>query len=399
MTHIGSTVATDVVLTGARVVTPNDVIDNGWVHVRGSRIHQVGRTDPPRGVRRQDLAGAWLLPGYIDIHMHGGGGHDVSSSPEAMAQAVAFHRAHGTTRTLVSFVTAPVDALVEQLDWAAALTHAGARVDGHVIGSHLEGPFLSHARCGAQNTSHLILPDRDAFARMSAAARGTLRSVTIAPELDGALELIRDITASGAVAAIGHSDATYAQAHAAIDAGATLATHLFNGMRPLHHREPGPVGAALESGIACELINDGIHVHPSVTSLVARQRGPMILITDAMDATGVGDGEYVLGGQRVQVTDGQARLVSTGSLAGSTLTMDESLRRAVRDSGLTITSASRAASWNPARILGIHRDAGAIEAGLAADLVTLDDDLHVTGVMAEGLWSSEDSGAPEPDDR
>ena len=304
-----------------------------------------------------------------------------------MARAVTFHRSHGTTRTLVSFVTAPVDALLEQLGWAASLTAAGPRPDGHVIGSHLEGPFLSHARCGAQNTAHLILPDRAAFARMSEAAAGTLRSVTIAPELPGAIELVKDVTASGAVAAIGHSDATYAEARAAIDAGASLATHLFNGMRPLHHREPGLVGAALESEIACELINDGVHVHPSVTSLVAQRPGRMALITDAIDATGVGDGEYVLGGQRVQVAGGEARLATTGSLAGSTLTMDESVRNAVLRSGLSIESASRAASANPARILGIQHEVGQIQSGLAADLVVLDDDLHVTNVMAAGTWS------------
>ncbi len=376
----------DTVLAGARVVTRNEVLDGGWVQVADGRIRRVGRGDPPDGIPRVDLGGAWLLPGFIDLHMHGGGGHDVSTSPDDMAGAVAFHRRHGTTRTLVSLVTAPVEDLAQQLSWVAHLVESGPRRTGHVIGAHLEGPFLSHERCGAQNTNHLMLPNIAALARMRDAARGTLRVVTVAPELDGALALIRDIVAGGAVAALGHSDATYDQAVEGIRAGATLATHLFNGMRPMHHREPALIGAALEHELACELINDGVHVHPAITSVVAARRGDMVLITDAIDATGVGDGEYVLGGQRVRVTDGRARLTSTGSLAGSTLTLDDSVRRAVRDSAVDIIDASRAASANPARTLGIHDDVGTIAPGLAADLVVLADDLSVTRVMADGRW-------------
>ncbi len=376
----------ELTLAGARVVTPTEVIDDGWVHLRGNRIHQVGRGAPPTGAPHTDLQGAWLLPGFIDIHMHGGGGHDVSTSPRDMEAAVAFHRRHGTTRTLVSLVTAPVDDLSRQLSWAAQLTKAGPRATGHVVGSHLEGPFLSHARCGAQNTDYLMLPNPGAFARMREAAAGTLRVVTIAPELEGATELIKEIVGAGIVAALGHSDATYDEAMAGIQAGATLATHLFNGMRPMHHREPTLIGAALTHGLTCELINDGVHVHPAITKLVAAQPTRIVLITDAIDATGVGDGEYVLGGQRVRVTGGQARLVSTKSLAGSTLTLDDALRRAVQECCIDIVDASAAASANPARTLGIRQEVGAIEPGLAADLVVLDDDLRVSRVVADGVW-------------
>jgi N-acetylglucosamine-6-phosphate deacetylase len=374
------------VLAGARVVVPDGVLDDGWVAVAGGRIDAVGASAPPPGAEVRDLGGAWLLPGFIDLHMHGGGGHDVTASPESMAAAIAFHRGHGTTGTLVSLVTAPVDALAEQLRWAAALTARGATRDGHLLGAHLEGPFLSHVRCGAQNTAYMRPPDRAVFAELLAAAGGTLRAITIAPELPGAVDVIADAVAAGVVAALGHSDATYAQARAGIAAGATLCTHLFNGMRPLHHRQPGLIGATLESGIAFEVINDGVHLHPAIPALLGPRAGRLVLVTDAIDAAGVGDGEFVLGGQRVQVQDGQARLASTGSLAGSTLTMDAAVRRAVRDSHLSIEDASAAASANPARLLGVQDRMGAISPGLAANLVVLDDELRVLDVMAGGAW-------------
>jgi N-acetylglucosamine-6-phosphate deacetylase len=374
------------VLGNARVVTPGGVLDHGWVSVDddGGRIDGIGAGDPPTGTDVTDLGGAWLLPGFIDLHVHGGGGHDVTASPEDMAAAVAFHRSHGTTRTLVSLVTAPLDALAEQLGWVANLAAAGPSPHGHVVGAHLEGPFLSQVRCGAQNPAYLLGPDRVAFAALAEAARGTLRSVTVAPELPGALDLIADVLGCGAVAAVGHSDATYAEARAAIDAGATLATHLFNGMRPLHHREPGVIAAALEAELASELINDGVHVHPVITTLVARVPERLVLVTDAIEAAGIGDGDYLLGGQPVTVRDGQARLTSDGSLAGSTLTMDVALRRAVRASGLSIVAASAAASGNPARVLGIDDRCGSIARGRDADLVVLDDDLRLVQVIAGG---------------
>jgi N-acetylglucosamine-6-phosphate deacetylase len=226
------------------------------------------------------------------------------------------------------------------------------------------------------------MPEREVFARLVDAARGTLRSVTIAPELPGAIELIGDVIAAGAVAAIGHTDGVYTDAHAAIDAGATLATHLFNGMGSLHHRKPGVVTAALVSGIACEVINDGVHVHPAITALVASLPPRLVLITDAIAAAGVGDGNFVVGGLDVRVSNGQARLAGTDTLAGSTLTMDEALRRAVRECGLTMEEASAAASGNPARVLGIDHECGAIAVGRAAELVVLDQDLMVVRVLA-----------------
>jgi N-acetylglucosamine-6-phosphate deacetylase len=376
-------------LAGGRVVTPEGVRTDAWVHVDGDTIASVDAGHPAVDAPVFDLEGAWLLPGLIDLHMHGGGGHSVADSREAMEGAVAFHRRHGTTATLVSLMTAPVDDLCEQLGWAAALVRRGPVRAGHVLGSHLEGPFLSPRRSGAQNPAHMLDPDQAVLDRLVAAADGALRMVTLAPELDGAAALIASLRGQGVIVAMGHSDASYEQAHAAIRAGANHATHLFNAMPSLHHRAPGLVGAALEAGIACELINDGLHVHPAVVGLVTRMISCPVLVTDAIDASGVGDGTFVLGGQEVRVHEGEARLTSTESLAGSMLTMSEAVRRAVRDSGLSIEQAAAAAAANPARVLGLERSIGSIAPGRRADLVVLDDDLQVTAVMAGGGWCDE----------
>ena len=374
------------VLAGARVVTPGGVRENLAVHVAGGVIAGLEVAAPARDAPVVDLAGAWLLPGFVDLHMHGGGGHGVAGSARAMEAAVAFHRARGTTSTLVSLMTAPVDELTEQLAWAAELTRRGSTPRGHVLGSHLEGPFLSPRRAGAQNEAHMIAPDPAVLGRLMAAADGTLRVITLAPELDGALALIGPLRAAGVVVAMGHSDASYEQAAAAIRAGAGHATHLFNAMPPLHHRHPGLAGAVLEAGLPAELINDGRHVHPALVRLVTSLIACPVLITDAIDATGMGDGAFVLGGQEVHVHGGEARLARTRSLAGSTLTMDEALRRAVVDCGLSIGQASAAASANPARVLGLEASIGSIAVGRRADLVVLDDDLEVAAVMAGGDW-------------
>jgi N-acetylglucosamine-6-phosphate deacetylase len=347
----------------------------------GAVIAEVGTGD--HGEQRVDLGGGWLVPGFIDLHMHGGGGNDVTESPVAMAAAVDYHRRRGTTRTLVSLMAAPLDAMCAQLGWLVEL--AGA--DPQIAGGHLEGPFLAHARCGAQNAAHLQPPDRQLLAKLLDAGQGIVRSVTIAPELPGALALISDLAEAGVIASIGHTDAGYEQARAGFVAGATLVTHLFNAMPRLDHRRPGAALAALESSAALELINDGVHVHPAMVRLAAGHgRDRLVLVTDAMSATGVGDGSYVLGGLPVTVVDGQARGSESGSLAGSTLTLDQAFRRAVREVGLSIEDAVAATSTNPARVLGLSERCGALRPGLAADLVLLDDDLRVRRVMVAGRW-------------
>ena len=369
------------VLGGARVVTPAGVVDDGWVSTSDGAIDDVG-SGTPAGAGVIDLGGRWLVPGFIDLHVHGGGGHDSTTSHDAMAASVAFHRSRGTTRTLVSLMAQPVTDLCEQLGWIAALAR-----EGHVVGAHLEGPFLATSRCGAQNPAYLLSPDPVVMGRLLDAGEGFVRTVTLAPELPGALPLIADLAAAGVVVAVGHTDATYEEAMAGFDAGASLATHLFNAMGSFSQREPGPSIAALDSGVPVELISDGVHVHDGLVRLItSRFAGQVAFITDAISATGVGDGHYTLGDRDVVVANGRAVLDGSDHLAGSTLTMDLALRRAVTTLGLPIAVASAAVSGTPARVLGIRDVCGAIEPGLAADLVVLDDTFKVESVMIAGAW-------------
>jgi N-acetylglucosamine-6-phosphate deacetylase len=378
------------ILRGARVVTPTDVLDGVALVISGDTITELieeSSATPAAGEQVFDLGGGLLVPGYIDIHCHGGGGADFGSAdPAEIVRAADYHAGFGTTSMLASLVSSPAAALTEQLHAVAVVAREAAT---SVVGVHLEGPFLSHRRRGAHNVEHLIDPDPAAFDGWIEASNGIPAMITVAPELPGALELIERAHAAGVTAAIGHTDATYDEAVQAFAHGARIATHLFNGMRPIHHREPGPVLAALDSGVACELINDGVHLHPAIVRMVAdRDPAQVVLVTDAISATGLGDGVYGLGGQRVRVVGGRAR-VSNGSLAGSTLTMDEAVRRSVFDAGLSIVEAVAAATTNPARAVGLAADRGAIEVGLRADLVHLDLELRPQRVMRGGSWLPE----------
>lgn len=374
------------ILSGGRLVTPDGVVDPGWVHIEGSRIAEVGHGRPPES--GLDLGGGWLLPGYVDLHCHGGATGGIDESADGLATTVALHRQHGTTRQLASIVTGDIDRMCEIAGWIADFVAAGPTPAGHVAGIHFEGPFISTDRCGAQNTDYIVDPDPAAFDRLVAAGRGTARMITIAPERPGGIDLIRRAAAAGLIPAVGHTDSFYADALAAIDAGARVITHLFNGMRGLHHRDPATVGAALDRPeVVCELINDGMHLHDGTSRLVAKLfPGRFALITDAMAAAGAGDGEYILGGQSVTVSGGKAVLTGKESIAGSTLTMDRAVARAVHDLGLPIEVAAQAAATTPARVLGGADRFGSIAAGLDADFVLLDEELAVQRVMAQGEW-------------
>ena len=254
------------------------------------------------------------------MHVHGGGGASFTEGgPRDARRAAAFHRAHGTTRIVASLVTAPVDELERRVAMLAALADEGV-----IDGIHLEGPFLSAARCGAQNPRYLTAPDVAAFRRLHAAARGWLKMITIAPELPGALDVIRAATAAGVIAAAGHTDASAEVTAEAVAAGISHATHLFNGMRPLAHRDPGPVGALLDSQVTCEVVADGVHLHDTVIRLAARAAGPgnLVLITDAMAAAGMPDGTYRLGELAVTVTAGVARLARSPGGPGGDRRLD-----------------------------------------------------------------------------
>ena len=377
------------VLSADHVVTPEGVLSPGWIRLAGSRIDAVGPGDPPRapGLPLAGLRGQWVLPGFVDMHVHGGGGTSFTQGTADDARhAAEFHRRHGSTTIVASLVTAPLGGLE-----ARTAMLAGLAGEGVIAGLHLEGPFLSAARCGAQDPRYMIAPDVAAFERLHAAAAGRLRVITVAPELPGATALIKAAARAGVVAAVGHTDATADVTSAAVEAGASHATHLFNGMRPLHQREPGPVGALLDRGeVSCEVIGDGVHLNDTVIRVAARACGPgrLVLITDAMAAAGMPDGRYRLGSVRVDVAGGVARLAAEGgpgAIAGSTATMAGVVRHAVA-AGLPVTDVAAAASTTPARVLGLGDRTGALCPGLDADLVICDEEFGLRAVMRHGEW-------------
>ncbi|MEN3307353.1 MAG: N-acetylglucosamine-6-phosphate deacetylase [Micromonosporaceae bacterium] len=360
-----------------RVVTPAGVLDHGEVEVSGDRI---------AAVRDHTLhSGHWIVPGFVDIHVHGGGGYTFTTGdPDEARAAAAFHLRHGTTTPLASLVSSPFELMRD-----AAKAFAPLVADGLIGGIHFEGPYLSQAQCGAQNPAYLRDPSVTELASLIGTGEGAVRMVTVAPERPGALEAIELLVRNGIVAALGHTDATYEQTLAGIAAGATVGTHVFNGMRPPHHRHPGPVFALLgTSTVVCEFVADGHHLHDGTLAFATAVTGPgrAALVTDAISATGIDEGSYDLGGQTVLVSGGVARLAGNGAIAGSTLTMDAALRRMLA-LGMSIVDASRMASATPARAIG-RTDIGAIAPGMRADLLELSEELQILRVMRAGTWLS-----------
>ncbi|GIH11480.1 N-acetylglucosamine-6-phosphate deacetylase [Rhizocola hellebori] len=353
-----------------RIVTPTGIVEGSLSIADGKIV----------AIRKGKAEAQWILPGFVDIHTHGGGGHTFTTGDAAQARgAAAFHLRHGTTTMLASLVSSPFEVMAEALQAFAPLV-----AEGVLAGVHFEGPYLSHIRCGAQNPAFLRDPNPSELTELVKLANGTLRMVTIAPERDGALEAIALLREHGIVAAIGHTDGSYEQVTAGVAAGATVATHLFNGMRPVNHREPGPVVALLDSPqVVCELVADGVHLHDGTLAFAAHSAGAAraALITDAMAAAGMPDGDYDLGGQAVVVAGGVARLQRDGSIAGSTLTMAAAVRQAV-GAGLSMADVAMMAATTPARVLGLDKR---LAVGCDADLVLLDEELKVTGVVRGGL--------------
>ncbi|GLY08051.1 N-acetylglucosamine-6-phosphate deacetylase [Actinoplanes sp. NBRC 101535] len=356
-----------------RIVTPGAVV-TGHLDLDGPTITAI----VPDASAGDDV----IVPGFVDLHCHGGGGHTFTTGdPDAARGAAGFHLRHGTTTILASLVSSPYELML-----AATGAYRPLVADGTIAGIHFEGPYLSHVRCGAQNPAYLRDPVPAELTGLLAAGGGVIRMMTVAPELPGALDAIGLLRDNGVLAAVGHTDATYDQTLAGVAAGASVATHLFNGMRPPHHREPGPVVGLLSSTASVELIADNIHLHPGMLAFAARSAGRdrSLLVTDAMDATGMPDGRYDLGGQEVVVADRVARLVRDGSIAGSTLTMDGALRNAVA-AGLSLPEASAMASTTPARLLGLADTLGALAPGLRADVVVLSPDLRPERVFRAGI--------------
>ncbi len=343
----------------------------------------------PEGASRLNYPGAILSPAFFDIHIHGASGHDVmEATPEALAAVSGFLGSRGTGNFLATTVTAPLDTTLRSLERLSGLIDAAASAEwqgARPVGIHLEGPFLSHAKRGVHPPAHLLAPDIAIFDRMFEAAQGKVRLMTLAPELPGAAELTAHATSRGVRVSLGHSNATSAETHPAIAAGACSATHTFNAMRPLDHREPGILGIVMsDDSLYAELICDGIHVDPALVKLWWRAKGATraILVTDAMSATGMPDGEYQLGGFPVQVAHGRA--TANGVLAGSVLTLDRALTNFVAYSGALVETALPLLTRNPAAMTGFGDSIGALQIGKPASMVAVDRTGHLLGSILHG---------------
>lgn len=350
-----------------------------WILFDGDTIADTGTGAPPPADSEVSAGGRRAVPGFIDLHCHGGGGRAFDGTEEDIQIALNVHRTHGTTRCVLSLVSAPVDDLVASMQRIAGLN------DPLVLGAHLEGPFLAPGRRGAHNPDMLLHPTPDVVDRLIEAAAGSLRQITIAPELPGALDAIERFTKEGVVCAIGHTETSADTARAAVDRGARLITHAFNAMPGLHHRNPGLLGEAFKDDrLILELILDGIHVHPDVARVTfAAARDRVALVSDAMAAAGCANGEYSLGSLPVQVHGGMATL-RDGTLAGSTLTLDVALRTALEQCQIPLTIAVEALTATPARALGLETHLGRLRPGYAADVLLLEANNTIATVFAAG---------------
>ena len=369
------------VLTANKLWNGTALMDDPVVTIEDGVISSISTRadgDLPPHANIVDYPGATLAPAFFDVHIHGAAGHDVmEATPQALSVIGSFLASRGTASYLATTVTAPLDTILRSLSGLAKLIsqphQAGEGPQAKPIGIHLEGPFLSHSKRGVHPPEFLLAPDTGVFDRLFDAAEGHVRLMTLAPELPGAVELAAHATARGVRVSLGHSNATAAETRAAIAAGAVSATHTFNAMRPLDNREPGILGVVLTTGaLFAELICDGIHTAPELVKLWWKAKGSerAILVTDAMSATGMPDGEYHLGGFAVQVANGKATLGDV--LAGSVLTLDRALQNFLRFTGAPLEQALRLLTVNPAAMTGLGHQAGKLAVGQPANLVAVD---------------------------
>ena len=374
-------------VSDARVLTPTGTLPGGWVAVRDGRIEAIGpaATRPPSDLpERLVVDGAWVLPGFLDVHGHGAVGFDTMDADPVGLEAIAAHQArHGVTGFLPTTWTASHAATMAALETIADL-HGRALAGATVLGAHMEGPYLNPRRCGAQDQRDIRPADPDEVAAYL--ATGVVRLITLAPEIAENLALVHTCREAGVTASIGHSDATFDEVRAAVAAGVRHATHTGNAMRPLHHREPGTVGGVLDHPeVRAEVIADGIHVHPALLRLVHAVKGSdgLLLVTDAIGATGLPEGPFDIGGRTVEVRDGAVRLPD-GALAGSVLTLDRALRTLAAATGLGVEHLWPTVSRTPARAIGVDDRKGSLIPGADGDLVVLDDDLQVLATVVGG---------------
>jgi N-acetylglucosamine-6-phosphate deacetylase len=384
------------IIRAARALTPTEEIIDAAVVIEDGTITVVGRREEivaPKGAKDHDARIHVLVPGFVDVHIHGAGAHDVmEATAESLEVVAATVARHGTTSLVATTVTAPTDEICRSLEGIARYIHGPANqgppesARAQMTGIHLEGPFIHPHRRGVHPPESLAQPSVATLNRFLEAANGCARILTLAPELPGALEVIDKARAAGLTVAIGHTDATYEQAHAGIQHGAHHAVHVFNAMRPFSHRETGVLGAVLtDSTVTAEVIADGIHVDDPAIRLLLAAKGPqgVILVSDGTAATGMPDGIYRLGPFQFTVSGGVCRNAE-GRLAGSTLTLDRAVQH-LAALGVSLREAVQMATLNPARRLGLEGKKGVIAPGADADLVVLDEKLHVAGVMTRGV--------------
>jgi N-acetylglucosamine-6-phosphate deacetylase len=380
--------APTLLVTGARVLTPGGEWPRGWLAVEGRRIAAMGQGRPPErrlaGADVLDAGGLVVLPGFVDLHAHGAVGADVmDADPDGLRRMARFYARHGVTAWLPTTMTASARDLERALEAVAEVIGPVER-GATVLGAHLEGPYLSKARRGAQDPAQIRVARREEATRLLDS--GIVRLLAVAPEVEGNRWLLAEAAARGVTVSAGHTDATYDQALQAVAEGVRHVTHAFNAMRPLGHREPGMLGAALTVGeLACELVADNIHVHPAAMRLLYAAKGAdgVMLVTDAVRATGLPDGSYQVGDQPAIHMDGAIRLAD-GTLAGSVLTMDRALHNLQAATGRPLAELWPATSRNAARAIGVDGAKGSLEAGKDADLVLLDPELRVVATVAEG---------------
>jgi N-acetylglucosamine-6-phosphate deacetylase len=372
-------------LTHARLITPEAEVDDAAVVVAGRRIVQADRRPPPEGIEARHLRGLIVAPGFIDLHVHGGGGFSLVDGDAAQIRDFARWAA---TRGITGFLPTLVPDTRRRL--RDAIESTAAAFDGafgaRLLGINLEGPFLNALRSGALMTNALRPADVNEFREYHLAARGLLRLMTIAPELPGAAPAINAALEAGVVVALGHSDATYEQATRAFSRGVRHVTHCFNAMRPFHHRDPGCLGAALTaSGVTCELIADGAHVHPAAMEMLLRLKAvdKTVLVSDGIPPAGLGDGGFDFQGQRLEVKDGVARRAD-GTLAGSASPLDAMVRNVAAWLPVSAAKAIRMATLNAALVLGLADRKGRIAPGYDADLVVLSPGLEIEMTFVGG---------------
>jgi len=380
-------------LTADRLFTPIEDLAHPLVLIENGHIVEVTTAEAraiPQGARQVALPGCVLAPGFVDLHIHGGAGHDVMENDASGLSAIETLLArHGVSSYFPTTVTAPEDVTLRALDrLAGAIEQAATDAElpgARPLGIHLEGPFLSHTRRGVHLPGDLQLPTVEGFERYWQAARGQIRMMTIAPELGGALEVIAEAARRGVCVSLGHSDADFAATIQGVDAGARHATHTFNAMRALGHRDPGILGAVLtDARVSADIIADGIHLDPAIVRLFLKMKGPeqSVLITDAISATGMPDGRYRLGPLEVEVKEG--RCLSNGSLAGSVLTMDRAVRNVMAFADWSLMGAVRLATLNPAIAAGIGAQSGRLVPGAPADVTVLSPNGEVLQTILRG---------------